>query len=106
LKKLEGVEQSSLSKKTDLSKDELDYEHFLDDLEEDKEMRSQINIYKGLDQQSPANTEKFCGSEFIPSIPIDEMLDDLSVQSEVKEDFQTFSSNEARQTQAWELEEL
>jgi len=49
LKNIEGVESAVPLRKAEQTKEEQDYQQFLDELEEDKEMRSKINLYKGID---------------------------------------------------------
>lgn len=43
---MEGVEEGAPARKGDMSRAEEEYERFLQELEEDKNLRSQINIYK------------------------------------------------------------
>ncbi|DAZ94201.1 TPA: hypothetical protein N0F65_000428 [Lagenidium giganteum] len=110
LKKMEGVEVSSSMRKADLTKEEMDYEQFLDDLEEDRELRSQINLYKNEEQikRMAANGNEDAmetegdDKENGPSIPLHELLDELRVD----ESPTIVSEAEAHQAPAWELEEL
>uniref|UniRef100_K3X9M7 60S ribosomal export protein NMD3 n=1 Tax=Globisporangium ultimum (strain ATCC 200006 / CBS 805.95 / DAOM BR144) TaxID=431595 RepID=K3X9M7_GLOUD len=119
LKKMEGVEVAN-PRKTDLSKEEMDYEQFLDDLEEDKEMRSQINLYKddaaqenrrggdadAMDEDDEGDEDYEDGDARRPAVGIDELLDDLTVAEEEDQNPQILTETEANQVSAWELEEL
>ncbi|MCJ1401968.1 ribosome-binding protein [Xylographa trunciseda] len=93
LKRMNKDEGEMLPKKTDQEKMEMDYEMFLRDVEEDKELRSTVALYKqrmekskmdGIETQSMAETE---GTEVdgVPRIDISELLDefeDLNVEDE------------------------
>lgn len=46
LKKMEGVEESVPLRKVDQNMVDSEYDRFLEELEEDKDMRSQINLYQ------------------------------------------------------------
>ncbi|CAH0482201.1 unnamed protein product [Peronospora belbahrii] len=105
LKKMEGVNQVDSVCKTDLLKVEQDYEQFLDDLEEDKEMRSQINLYKDETKQTTETNAMEEDDVAAPTVELHELLDDMTM----KEDqwtSQVISETEAKQTLTWELEEL
>lgn len=55
-----------------------DYNEFLDDLEEDAEMRQRVNIYKdSRKQQQIAVDENDMDDPSAPHITLEEMLDDL-----------------------------
>ena len=57
---------------------ERDYEIFLQELEEDQELRQTINLYKAGEQAAPAAAEDDMESEDEgPEIAIDELLDEL-----------------------------
>jgi len=67
------------------------YEEFLRDLEEDPEMRSQINLYKAAEPQESMQTD---GTDIeeddeFPDVAIDELLDmveDLTIGGDTNED--------------------
>ncbi|KAJ0402209.1 hypothetical protein P43SY_008073 [Pythium insidiosum] len=109
LKKMEGVEQTGM-RPADLNKEEADYEQFLDDLEEDREMRRQINVYKDESKMAEAQEDgdAMCddGDDEAPAIPLHELLDDLTVKEEEDSAAQILDEAQANQAQAWELEEL
>jgi nonsense-mediated mRNA decay protein 3 len=103
LKNMEGVQESpAMMKKADRSKQEMDYQYFLDDLENDKEMRSKINIYRrrridmmstnpqddhsmmqqhrrGDDDDDDDDDDDGHGGV----IPVEELLDDMHVDDQV-----------------------
>lgn len=111
LKKMEGVELSSNMRKADLSKEELDYEQFLDDLEEDRDMRAQINLYKDEKAAAaPAGEDEDAmdedDGEQAPAVGLDELLDDMTMTDAENSATQLLSASEANQVAAWELEEL
>lgn len=116
LKKMEGVEvAASTARKADQSKEEMDYEQFLDDLEEDKEMRAQINLYKDEDAAAAHGTGDAdamddgdeADDSTRPAIAIHELLDDLKVGGEDEDqNLQILTETEASQVSTWELEEL
>ncbi|KAF4028268.1 NMD3 family [Phytophthora infestans] len=108
LKKMEGVEQAGPVRKADLSKEEQDYEQFMDELEEDKEMRSQINLYKDETKPAqPAEDDDAMDEDDVgaPAVELHELLDDLAMKDDDPTP-QILSETEANQTSAWELEEL
>lgn len=108
LKKLEGVEQTGPIRKADVSKEEQDYEHFLDELEEDKELRSQINLYKDESkvlkqvEESDDMEEDDLGA---PAVELHELLDDLAMKDD-EPAAQILSEDASNHALAWELEEL
>lgn len=55
-----------------------EYNEFLDDLEEDPEMRQNINIFRDVQKQIPVDTNEIDPS--IPQITLEEMLDDLVIE--------------------------
>uniref|UniRef100_U5EXW8 60S ribosomal export protein NMD3 n=1 Tax=Corethrella appendiculata TaxID=1370023 RepID=U5EXW8_9DIPT len=55
---------------------ENDYNEFLEDLEEDPEMRQQVNIFKDPSRQIPVDTIDMLDPS-VPKITLEEMLDDL-----------------------------
>lgn len=115
LKKMEGVEEVAPTRKTDLSKEERDYEQFLDDLEEDRELRAQIDLYKDEnfrpqkleDGDDAMEQDDENEGEGAAGIPLHELLDDLAMkESENDPRPQILSEGEANQISGWELEEL
>lgn len=54
-----------------------DYNEFLDDLEEDPEMRQHINIFKDAKKQQIAVDVNDMVDPSAPQITLEEMLDDL-----------------------------
>eukprot|EP00088_Acartia_fossae_P062675 TRINITY_DN75830_c0_g1_i1.p1 TRINITY_DN75830_c0_g1~~TRINITY_DN75830_c0_g1_i1.p1 ORF type:complete len:133 (-),score=21.14 TRINITY_DN75830_c0_g1_i1:36-434(-) len=66
----------------------LEFERFLEELEEDEYMRQNVHIYRNHDsnpQETPADEESESdedgtGEEQCPSIPLSEMLDDLRIE--------------------------
>ncbi|KDO34280.1 hypothetical protein SPRG_01450 [Saprolegnia parasitica CBS 223.65] len=82
LKNIEGIESAVPVKKAEQTKTEMDYQHFLDELEDDKEMRSKINIYKvdetknGDDQDMEDDDDE--GTTGV--IPVEELLDDMKIE--------------------------
>ena len=77
LQKLEVNEVESNRKNTQRRDDE-DYEHFLKDIEEDVDMRSQVNVYKNkhLMRHNYASMDI---EEDAPIIPLEEMLEELNL---------------------------
>lgn len=55
-----------------------EYNEFLDDLEEDPELRQNINIFRDSRKQIPVDTDEIDPS--IPQITLEEMLDDLVIE--------------------------
>lgn len=55
-----------------------EYNEFLDDLEEDPELRQNINIFRDTRKQIPVDTNEIDPS--IPQITLEEMLDDLAIE--------------------------
>lgn len=58
-----------------------DYNEFLEDLEEDEDMRNKINIYKDSRKQKlqiPVDTDDM-DDPSMPQITLEEMLDDLVI---------------------------
>lgn len=55
-----------------------DYNEFLDDLEEDPDMRQNINIFKDTKKQVPVDVNDMIDPS-IPQITLEEMLDDLVI---------------------------
>ncbi|AET39881.1 ribosome-binding protein NMD3 Ecym_5097 [Eremothecium cymbalariae DBVPG len=75
-KDIDASNDYSRQQKVDMERAERDYELFLQELEEDEEMRQTINLYKN---QKPVQEEEMADSEDedAPQINIDELLDEL-----------------------------
>ena len=57
-----------------------DYERFLQELEEDKEMRQQIDLYRDPNVAVPAQQEMEMEDEDAPpEVPLEELLDSLTM---------------------------
>lgn len=56
-----------------------DYNEFLDDLEEDPDMRQNINIFKDSKKQQMAVDVNDLEDPSLPQITLEEMLDDLVI---------------------------
>ncbi|RHY06311.1 hypothetical protein DYB25_002770, partial [Aphanomyces astaci] len=104
LKTIEGVEPAVPLKKADQTKHDLDYEHFLNDLEEDKEMRARINIYKANDDHDDDGDQDMDDDDDDGAIPLDELLDDLHVDEQTHEAILTAAA--ANATQSLNVEDL
>eukprot|EP01018_Ginkgo_biloba_P032530 Gb_21795 [translate_table: standard] len=78
------VEPSSRGRMEDEKRD-VDYERFLEDLEEDQEMRSKISLYRNMNYQ-PSETASMTDGEDLPSVPLDELLGDLTLEDDGQED--------------------
>ena len=88
LKRMNKDEGELLPKKQDQERIERDFEMFLQDVEEDQELRSTVALYKaqqakkqrdrmeGIETASVAETEE-TGDDDIPRIEMDELLDDF-----------------------------
>ncbi|XP_066583452.1 60S ribosomal export protein NMD3 [Prorops nasuta] len=63
-----------------MSTDNNDYNEFLDELEEDPEMRQNVNIFRDTRKQIPVDTNEI--DPTIPQITLEEMLDDLVIEDE------------------------
>ena len=83
LQKLD-VNETESNRKNTQKKDQDDYEHFLKDIEEDAEMRSQINIYKNKNAKQMVLSGDI--EEDAPIIPLEEMLEELNLDEEVQGD--------------------
>lgn len=57
-----------------------DYNEFLEELEEDPEMRQNVNIFKDAKKQAiPVDTDDMA-DPMLPQITLEEMLDDLVIE--------------------------
>ncbi|KAL6184945.1 hypothetical protein ACLB2K_041080 [Fragaria x ananassa] len=54
-----------------------EYEQFLDDLEENSEMRFNVSLYSNEEYQQPSETASVTDGEGLPSIPLEELIGDL-----------------------------
>ena len=67
-----------------LKKQEQEYERFLMDLEEDADMRKEVNIYKDKSAKAPVITPEV--EPDAPIIPLEEMLEEMNLDEEVQGD--------------------
>lgn len=56
-----------------------DYNQFLEDLEEDPQLRQHINIFRDASKQIPVDTNDM-DDPSVPKITLEEMLDDLNIE--------------------------
>lgn len=78
------VEPSSRGRMEE-GKEEEDFEKFLDELEEDQEMRSKIALYRNENYQQ-VDTASMTDGEDVPSVPLHELLGDLTLEDAEHED--------------------
>lgn len=64
----------------------MEYERFLEELEEDPEMRSKIALYKDPNYVPGSETASMIDGEQPPSVPLDELLADLRLEGESRAD--------------------
>nr|ABV28352.1 nonsense-mediated mRNA decary protein 3 [Taiwania cryptomerioides] len=74
------VEPSSKGRTED-AKEVQDYEKFLEELEEDQEMRSKIALYRNKNYQ-PSETASMTDGEDGPAVPLEELLNDLTLEDD------------------------
>ncbi|KAL7306339.1 hypothetical protein TKK_0001764 [Trichogramma kaykai] len=67
-----------IAEDVDIGTENDDYNDFLEELEEDTEMRNNINIYRDNNKTIPVDTS--CIDEGMPQITLEEMLDDLVIE--------------------------
>jgi nonsense-mediated mRNA decay protein 3 len=67
------------SGKKDKNAVEEEYDRFLEELEEDKEMREQINMYR-VPQTMDVDSESTTIGDDTPRVPIEELLDDMTLE--------------------------
>ena len=82
LKHMEGLHQAGSS--GSMSDGGNEYNDFLEDLEEDPELRKNVNVYKDtakISGEMPVDQESISDGE-IPQITLAEMLDDLEIGSD------------------------
>lgn len=81
----EGEDNETTNKTQRISsveRSQKDYESFLNDLEEDPDMRQHINLYKVAHyEQSMIDAEEDKLSDY-PDIPIEELLEQLQLEEE------------------------
>lgn len=70
------------NRKVNQKREEKEYEHFLMDLEEDVDMRHEVNIYKDKNGAAPILTGDV--EEDAPVIPLEEMLEEMNLDDEVE----------------------
>ena len=78
------VSKEDGNRKMYTSRDARDYEYFMNDLEEDAEMRTQVNIYKDKNARDLILTNEVEADA--PVIPLEEMLEELNLDEEVQGD--------------------
>lgn len=80
-----------------LAKIRLDYEEFLREIEEDPDLRSNFNLYKGsqMHQKREMAGEDVAMDEGtdeeedqVPQIPLEELLDELTLKEEEEEEIE------------------
>ncbi|KAJ1888943.1 ribosome-binding protein [Kickxella alabastrina] len=87
LKSLTKDDGDLAPKKQDQDKLEADFETFLRDLEEDPELRQNINLYKDPNtitarpQNAMEESDMEDDGEELPEVPLDELLEDLKISS-------------------------
>ncbi|KAJ1837638.1 ribosome-binding protein, partial [Coemansia sp. RSA 2703] len=93
LKTLDKDDGELAPKKQDKEKLEADFETFLRDLEEDPELRQNINLYKDAEAASRArgtmDDDDMVDSddgEDVPEVPLEELLEDLKIGADDDED--------------------
>lgn len=84
LKSMEGVQDEASNNKRDLNRAEEEYERFLQDLEQDKSLRSQINIYKSKAFDTSDSSSN--NNNNMSSIPIEELLEDLTTADDDRDE--------------------
>ena len=78
------MEESESNRKVNKTKEDEEYEQFKRDLEDDEEMRKQVNIYKETGAKEVVINEEV--EKDAPIIPLTEMLEDLNLDEEVQGD--------------------
>ncbi|NP_001135423.1 nonsense-mediated mRNA 3 [Nasonia vitripennis] len=74
-----------IAENVDMNSENNEYNEFLDDLEEDPELRSNVNIFRDKSKQIPVDTD--CIDPTMPQITLEEMLDDLVIEDEEMAEF-------------------
>jgi nonsense-mediated mRNA decay protein 3 len=72
--------------KSDLDKEGREYEKFLEELEEDPELRGQVNLYKA-DGHAPSDDHEMAESdeEDFPEVRLEELIDEMSLNEKAEE---------------------
>jgi nonsense-mediated mRNA decay protein 3 len=83
LKRLPVEEEIGNKAKGDEAKRQDDYENFLKDLEQNPELRFNINLYKNEDYRSEMAST--IGDD-TPTVPIEELIEDLTLGDDDEED--------------------
>ncbi|QDZ18567.1 NMD3 domain-containing protein [Chloropicon primus] len=82
LKRLDAEEEEEVTRKkvsrNNVVDPEKEMEEFMDELEEDHDMRARINLYKAATGQTPSVTETDEEDE-VPKVPLEELLDDMTL---------------------------
>jgi nonsense-mediated mRNA decay protein 3 len=80
LKRLEAEEKEEVNRRRQRAAvdPQQEMENFMDELEEDQDMRSRINLYKAATGQTPSVTETDEEDE-VPKVPLHELLDDMTL---------------------------
>lgn len=80
LKRMAREESEMKPRKQDQDRDEIDYEQFLQDLEADPELRSNLNMYRNQEAQKKAEMEMETDGEEDDEgleIPMDQLIDEM-----------------------------
>ena len=74
-----SADYSSRQQKQEMERAEMDYETFLQELEEDSELRQSVNLYRSNNPPEPVNEGDMDEDEdeATPRINMDELLDEL-----------------------------
>ena len=66
--------------RTDEEKKAVEFEKFMDELEEDPELRANVSVYKNADYRDQSEMGSMTDGEEPPSIPLEELLADLHLE--------------------------
>jgi nonsense-mediated mRNA decay protein 3 len=102
LKRMQVENEEGLIRVKDTVKDEQDFNDFQDDLEEDPDLRREVNLYKDPDRIRAANADgeeneenkmndsdeedSESDSDDVPEVPLAELLDGLHINEDSDED--------------------
>jgi len=89
-------------------RDEQDFADFQDDLEEDAELRRDVNIYrdpKRMQQEDTSMEDSDEDDESVPEIPLAEMLEGLDLNEDSEDDVDGNDAMEEEQTEKENLED-
>eukprot|EP00010_Vexillifera_abyssalis_P004754 CAMPEP_0201552722 /NCGR_PEP_ID=MMETSP0173_2-20130828/17064_1 /ASSEMBLY_ACC=CAM_ASM_000268 /TAXON_ID=218659 /ORGANISM="Vexillifera sp., Strain DIVA3 564/2" /LENGTH=510 /DNA_ID=CAMNT_0047963247 /DNA_START=92 /DNA_END=1624 /DNA_ORIENTATION=+ len=85
LPKENNVDPNAKRAKDQLMRDERDYERFLNELEEDKDLRSGVDLYRVPDAQRILNAKKKhfqqLGVDDVPEVELTELLEELTLNT-------------------------